>query len=125
MHADHQTGVQALSAWAAFYPSRIIGALMRTQLEVNPATYDRRRKPHRARHHVTGIFHQQFQAQLQKAQRLLKQRWAKVLGVAQTSGRSRSQHTAKSVHPDKGGTEQKMVMLNEAYEVLSNPVHII
>lgn len=28
---------------------------------------------------------------------------------------------AKVVHPDKGGSEEKMAAVNEAYEVLSNP----
>ncbi|KAJ7437298.1 hypothetical protein B0H11DRAFT_1936093 [Mycena galericulata] len=33
----------------------------------------------------------------------------------------RSEHTAKSAHPDKGGTEQKRVALNEVYKVVCNP----
>jgi DnaJ homolog subfamily C member 3 len=32
-----------------------------------------------------------------------------------------SRKSAKSAHPDKGGSEAKMALLNEAYEVLSNP----
>jgi DnaJ family protein C protein 3 len=32
-----------------------------------------------------------------------------------------SRKAAKSAHPDKGGSEAKMALLNEAYEVLSNP----
>lgn len=33
----------------------------------------------------------------------------------------RSRRAAKIAHPDKGGSEAKMALLNEAYEVLSNP----
>lgn len=32
-----------------------------------------------------------------------------------------SRKAAKTAHPDKGGSEAKMALLNEAYEVLSNP----
>ena len=32
-----------------------------------------------------------------------------------------SRKAAKSAHPDKGGSEAKMALLNEAYEVLSTP----
>ena len=34
---------------------------------------------------------------------------------------SNSRKAAKIAHPDKGGSEAKMALLNEAYEVLSNP----
>lgn len=33
----------------------------------------------------------------------------------------RSRKAALSAHPDKGGSEAKMAVVNEAYEVLSNP----
>ena len=32
-----------------------------------------------------------------------------------------SRKAAKSAHPDKGGSEDKMAAVNEAYEVLSDP----
>lgn len=32
-----------------------------------------------------------------------------------------SRTAAKTAHPDKGGSEQKMAAVNEAYEVLSKP----
>lgn len=32
-----------------------------------------------------------------------------------------SRRKAKDAHPDKGGSEEKMATLNEAYEVLSDP----
>ena len=32
-----------------------------------------------------------------------------------------SRKAAKSAHPDKGGSEEKMAAVNEAYEVLSDP----
>ena len=32
-----------------------------------------------------------------------------------------SRKAAKSAHPDKGGSEDKMAAVNEAYEVLTNP----
>ena len=32
-----------------------------------------------------------------------------------------SRKAAKSAHPDKGGSEDKMAAVNEAYEFLSNP----
>ncbi|KAJ7476828.1 hypothetical protein B0H11DRAFT_2030850 [Mycena galericulata] len=78
---------------------------------------------------ATGRSDRDFQARLQKAQRLLKQSRAKdyykVLGVARDADertiKKAFRHAAKSAHPDKGGTEQKMAALNEAYEVLSNP----
>ncbi|KAJ7166098.1 hypothetical protein C8R46DRAFT_900073 [Mycena filopes] len=78
---------------------------------------------------ATGRSDRDFQARLQKAQRLLKQSRAKdyykVLGVARDADertiKKAYRTAAKSAHPDKGGTEAKMANLNEAYEVLSNP----
>ncbi|KAJ7512183.1 hypothetical protein B0H11DRAFT_2213982 [Mycena galericulata] len=71
--------------------------------------YDRHRKPHRARHHATGIFHQQA---------VLQGPWC---CADEWTIKKAFEHTAKSAHPDKGGTEQKRVALNEAYEMLCNP----
>jgi DnaJ homolog subfamily C member 3 len=34
---------------------------------------------------------------------------------------SRSRKAALAAHPDKGGSEAKMAVVNEAYEVLSDP----
>ncbi|KAJ7799680.1 hypothetical protein B0H14DRAFT_3092771 [Mycena olivaceomarginata] len=83
---------------------------------------------------ATGRSDRDFQARLQKAQRLLKQSRAKdyykVLGVARDADArtikkalcvSSPRTAAKTAHPDKGGSEQKMAAVNEAYEVLSNP----
>ncbi|KAJ7733337.1 hypothetical protein B0H16DRAFT_1732381 [Mycena metata] len=78
---------------------------------------------------ATGRSDRDFQARLQKAQRLLKQSRAKdyykVLGVARDADaktiKKAYRTAAKTAHPDKGGTEAKMANLNEAYEVLSNP----
>ncbi|KAJ6506356.1 hypothetical protein C8R47DRAFT_1241698 [Mycena vitilis] len=78
---------------------------------------------------ATGRSDRDFQARLQKAQRLLKQSRAKdyykVLGVARDADaktiKKAFRTAAKTAHPDKGGTEQKMAAVNEAYEVLSNP----
>ncbi|KAJ7825460.1 hypothetical protein B0H13DRAFT_2122282 [Mycena leptocephala] len=78
---------------------------------------------------ATGRSDRDFQARLQKAQRLLKQSRAKdyykVLGVARDADaktiKKAFRTAAKTAHPDKGGTEQKMAAVNEAYEVLSKP----
>ncbi|KAJ7848925.1 hypothetical protein B0H14DRAFT_3452751 [Mycena olivaceomarginata] len=78
---------------------------------------------------ATGRSDRDFQARLQKAQRLLKQSRAKdyykVLGVARDADartiKKAFRTAAKTAHPDKGGSEQKMAAVNEAYEVLSNP----
>ncbi|KAJ7211578.1 hypothetical protein GGX14DRAFT_623107 [Mycena pura] len=78
---------------------------------------------------ATGRSDRDFQARLQKAQRLLKQSRAKdyykVLGVARDADlrtiKKAYRNAAKTAHPDKGGTEQKMAAVNEAYEVLSKP----
>ncbi|KAJ7124434.1 hypothetical protein C8R44DRAFT_783492 [Mycena epipterygia] len=78
---------------------------------------------------ATGRSDRDFQARLQKAQRLLKQSrqkdYYKVLGVARDADartiKKAFRTAAKTAHPDKGGTEQKMATVNEAYEVLSNP----
>ncbi|KAJ7775622.1 hypothetical protein DFH07DRAFT_901602 [Mycena maculata] len=78
---------------------------------------------------ATGRGDRDFQARLQKAQRLLKQSKAKdyykVLGVARDADertiKKAYRNGAKTAHPDKGGSEAKMAALNEAYEVLSDP----
>ncbi|KAJ7683899.1 hypothetical protein B0H17DRAFT_985666 [Mycena rosella] len=78
---------------------------------------------------ATGRGDRDFQARLQKAQRLLKQSrqkdYYKVLGVARDADartiKKAFRTAAKTAHPDKGGTEQKMAAVNEAYEVLSKP----
>ncbi|KIJ33171.1 hypothetical protein M422DRAFT_183590, partial [Sphaerobolus stellatus SS14] len=65
---------------------------------------------------------------LQKAQRLLKQSkkkdYYKVIGVARDADartiKKAYRKAAKQAHPDKGGSQQQMAALNEAYEVLSN-----
>lgn len=66
---------------------------------------------------------------LARAQRLLKQSKAKdyykVLNVARDADartiKKAYREAAKIAHPDKGGSEQKMAAVNEAYEVLSKP----
>jgi len=66
---------------------------------------------------------------LQKAKKLLKQSkqkdYYKVIGVSRDADpktiKKAYRKAAKSAHPDKGGSEAKMALLNEAYEVLSNP----
>ncbi|KAJ7227908.1 hypothetical protein C8J57DRAFT_1387935 [Mycena rebaudengoi] len=78
---------------------------------------------------ATGRSDREFQARLQKAQRLLKQSRAKdyykVLGVARDADaktiKKAFRTAAKTAHPDKGGSEAKMAAVNEAYEVLSKP----
>ncbi|KAJ7062768.1 hypothetical protein C8F01DRAFT_1056608 [Mycena amicta] len=78
---------------------------------------------------ATGRSDRDFGARLQKAQRLLKQSKAKdyykILGVSRDADartiKKAFRNGAKTAHPDKGGSEQKMAALNEAYEVLSNP----
>ncbi|KAJ6579674.1 hypothetical protein DFH09DRAFT_1246175 [Mycena vulgaris] len=74
---------------------------------------------------ATGRSDRDFQARLQKAQRLLKQSrqkdYYKVLGVARDADARTIKKALCTAHPDKGGTEQKMAAVNEAYEVLSNP----
>ncbi|KAF8972098.1 hypothetical protein BDZ97DRAFT_1650271 [Flammula alnicola] len=66
---------------------------------------------------------------LQKAQKLLKQSkqkdYYKIVGVSRDADaktiKKAYRKAAKTAHPDKGGSEAKMALLNEAYEVLSNP----
>ncbi|KAF7314087.1 hypothetical protein HMN09_00567800 [Mycena chlorophos] len=78
---------------------------------------------------ATGRSDREFGATLQKAQRLLKQSKAKdyykILGVSRDADartiKKAFRNAAKTAHPDKGGSEQKMAALNEAYEVLSDP----
>lgn len=72
---------------------------------------------------------QEIMVKLQKAQRLLKQSkqkdYYKVLGVSRDADertiKKAYRKAAKTAHPDKGGSEDKMAAVNEAYEVLSNP----
>ncbi|KAH8115629.1 TPR-like protein [Phellopilus nigrolimitatus] len=78
---------------------------------------------------ASGRSNQDVVQRLQKAQRLLKQSrkkdYYKVLGVARDADertiKKAYRRAAKSAHPDKGGSEDKMAAVNEAYEVLSNP----
>ncbi|KAF9567663.1 hypothetical protein CPC08DRAFT_814158 [Agrocybe pediades] len=66
---------------------------------------------------------------LQRAQKLLKQSkqkdYYKILDVSRDADaktiKKAFRKQAKKAHPDKGGSEAKMALLNEAYEVLSNP----
>ena len=77
---------------------------------------------------ATGRSSQDIHQRLQKAQRLLKQSkkkdYYKVLGVSRDADlktiKKAYRKMAIAAHPDKGGTEQKMATVNEAYEVLSN-----
>ncbi|THH00661.1 hypothetical protein EW145_g7046, partial [Phellinidium pouzarii] len=78
---------------------------------------------------ASGRSNQDVMQRLQKAQRLLKQSrqkdYYKVLDVARDADertiKKAYRRAAKSAHPDKGGNEDKMAAVNEAYEVLSNP----
>ncbi|KAL5508682.1 hypothetical protein ACEPAH_6303 [Sanghuangporus vaninii] len=78
---------------------------------------------------ASGRSNQDVMRRLQKAQRLLKQSrqkdYYKVLGVARDADeqtiKKAYRKAAKTAHPDKGGSEEKMATVNEAYEVLSNP----
>ncbi|KAI5120754.1 hypothetical protein M0805_007828 [Coniferiporia weirii] len=78
---------------------------------------------------ASGRSDQDVMRRLQKAQRLLKQSrqkdYYKVLGVSRDADertiKKAYRRAAKSAHPDKGGSEDKMAAVNEAYEVLSNP----
>jgi DnaJ homolog subfamily C member 3 len=77
---------------------------------------------------VSGKTNHDIHGRLQKAHRLMKQAkkkdYYKVLGVARDADlktvKRAYRNAAKLAHPDKGGTEQKMAQVNEAYEVLSN-----
>ncbi|KAH9029466.1 hypothetical protein EDB84DRAFT_1496401 [Lactarius hengduanensis] len=78
---------------------------------------------------ASGGGNREIHARLSKAQRLLKQSrtkdYYKVLGVARDADektiKKAYRKAALSAHPDKGGSEAKMAVVNEAYEVLSNP----
>jgi DnaJ family protein C protein 3 len=77
---------------------------------------------------ASGRSSQDIHQRLQKAQRLLKQSkkkdYYKVLGVSRDADlktiKKAYRKKAIAAHPDKGGSEQKMATVNEAYEVLSN-----
>jgi len=78
---------------------------------------------------ATGRSNSEVQQRLQRAQRMLKQAkkkdYYKVLEVSRDADertiKKAYKKKAKSAHPDKGGSEEKMAAVNEAYEVLSNP----
>jgi len=78
---------------------------------------------------ASGGGNREIHARLSKAQRLLKQSrqkdYYKVLGVSRDADertiKKAFRRAALSAHPDKGGSEAKMAVVNEAYEVLSNP----
>jgi len=78
---------------------------------------------------ASGGGNREIHARLSKAQRLLKQSrnkdYYKVLGVARDADEKTIKRAfrkaALAAHPDKGGSEAKMAVVNEAYEVLSNP----
>jgi len=77
---------------------------------------------------ASGRRSQDIHQRLQKAQQLLKQSkkkdYYKVLGVSRDADlktiKKAYRKVAIAAHPDKGGSEQKMASVNEAYEVLSN-----
>lgn len=78
---------------------------------------------------ASGRSRRDVHTKLQRAQKLHKQSlrkdYYKVLGAPRdaspTEIKKAFRKQAKSAHPDKGGSEEKMAQLNEAYEVLSNP----
>jgi len=78
---------------------------------------------------VGGRTNRDIHARLQRAQKLLKQSRQKdyyqVLGVARDADvrtiKKAFRKAALTAHPDKGGSEAKMAVVNEAYEVLSKP----
>ncbi|KAI0751839.1 hypothetical protein C8Q80DRAFT_1231438 [Daedaleopsis nitida] len=78
---------------------------------------------------ASGRSDREIHQRLTKAQKLLKQSrqkdYYKVLGVARDAdAKTIKKAYRKAVliaHPDKGGSEQKMATVNEAYEVLSDP----
>ena len=77
---------------------------------------------------ASGRSNQNIHQRLQKAQQILKQSkkkdYYKVLGVSRDADlktiKKAYRKMAIAAHPDKGGSEQKMATVNEAYEVLSN-----
>lgn len=77
---------------------------------------------------ASGRSNQEIHEKLSRAQRLLKQSKAKdyykVLGVPRDADpravKKAYRAKAREAHPDKGGSEEKMAIVNEAYEVLSN-----
>ncbi|KAF9478422.1 hypothetical protein BDN70DRAFT_879947 [Pholiota conissans] len=78
---------------------------------------------------ASGRSDRNIHGRLQKAQKLLKQSkqkdYYKIVGVSRDADektiKKAYRKAAKVAHPDKGGSEAKMALLNEAYEVLSNP----
>ncbi|KAG6908134.1 putative NRPS-like protein biosynthetic cluster [Tephrocybe rancida] len=78
---------------------------------------------------ASGQSSRDIHSRLQRAQKLLKQSkqkdYYKVLGVSRDADartiKKAFRNAAKTAHPDKGGTEDKMAAVNEAYEVLTNP----
>jgi len=78
---------------------------------------------------VSGRSSQDAHQRLQRAQKVLKQSkrkdYYKLLDVARDADertiKKAYRRAAKTAHPDKGGSEAKMMAVNEAYEVLSNP----
>ncbi|KAI9450127.1 hypothetical protein F5148DRAFT_1244721 [Russula earlei] len=78
---------------------------------------------------ASGGGNREIHSRLSKAQRLLKQSrhkdYYKMLGVSRDADAKtikKAYHKAVlAAHPDKGGSEAKMAIVNEAYEVLSNP----
>ncbi|KAH9962462.1 hypothetical protein BC827DRAFT_1130306 [Russula dissimulans] len=78
---------------------------------------------------ASGGGNREIHARLSKAQRLLKQSrhkdYYKVLGISrdvdEKTIKKAYRKAALVAHPDKGGSEAKMAVVNEAYEVLSNP----
>jgi len=78
---------------------------------------------------ASGRSNQEVHQKLQKAHRLLKQSqqkdYYKVIGVSRDADertiKKAYRAKAREAHPDKGGSEEKMAAVNEAYEVLSDP----
>ncbi|KAF9558176.1 DnaJ-domain-containing protein [Agrocybe pediades] len=76
----------------------------------------------------SGRLDRDIHQRLQRAQKLLKQSkqkdYYKILDVSRDADaktiKKAYRKQAKKAHPDKGGSEAKMALLNEAYEVLSN-----